>query len=217
LSQIAGNWLEFDPEESAIAVRRALPGGCPALAGVPCELIGLIDSIPQKQRDSMPGGVLFIEDGKGQIVRLVVEHGEVRIQWPHLDYSQGEPVSTESVLSAIDENTACINGWARFAGSSERSGELQTFADRFGGLYPEDDMPSECQSDMLYVEFKDANVGPEELLTEMQELAEPPESLQAELEVSSLVPGAVEHDFRLCIRNGRVQATRPSLWQNPEE
>ena len=72
LSQVTGNWLEYAPEENAIVVRHAQPGGCPALAGVPCELIGLIDSIPPEQRDAIPGGVLYIKDGAGQVVRLLV-------------------------------------------------------------------------------------------------------------------------------------------------
>jgi len=213
LSQVAGNWLEYAPEENAIVVRHASPGGCPALAGVPCELIGLIDSIPQEQRDAIPGGVLYIKDGAGQIVRLLVEHGEVRIQWPHLDYSQSESVSSERAMSDINPRTAKVKGWSRFAGAPENAEALQAFVDRYEGLYPEGDMPSECQSDMVYVEFKDVNVGPEELIAKMQELANPPESLQGELEIGSFVPGTVEHDFRLCIRDGKIQALRPALWQ----
>jgi len=208
LAQFSGNWLEYDPKENAIVVRHAQPGTCPALSGVPCELVTIIDSIPQTHRDSMPGGALFVKDRQGQVVRLFVEHGEVRIQWPHLDYARAVPAAMRN----LNASTARVRGWARFAGSSSKAVTLQEFVDRFEGLYPEGDMPSECRSDMVYVEFKDVNVGPEELISKLRDLAEPHESLNAELEVGSFMPGATEHDFRVCIRNGQVQVLRPALW-----
>jgi hypothetical protein len=212
LTQFSGNWLEFDPAESAIVVRHTQPGTCPALSGVPCELITIIDSIPQQHRDCMPGGALYVKDRQGQAVRLVVEHGEVRVQWPHLDYSRAVPVTPEVAMQAMSPSTARVRGWARFAGSPAKAAQLQDFVDRFEGLYPEGDMPSECQSDMVYVEFRDVNVGPDELIAKLKELAEPHESLQAEMEVGSFVAGATDQDFRICIRDGRVQMLRPALW-----
>lgn len=212
LSQFSGNWLEFDPAEGAIVLRHTQPGTCPALSGVPCELITIIDSIPQQQRDSMPGGALYVKDKQGQVVRLTVEHGEVRVQWPHLDYTRAKAVSAEAAMQDLNPSKARVRGWSRFAGSESKAGQLQDFVDRFEGLYPEGDMPSECRSNMVYVEFKDVNVGPEELIAKLRDMAEPPESLQAELEVGSFETGAHDQDFRVCIRDGRVQVLRPALW-----
>jgi hypothetical protein len=56
----------------------------------------------------------------------------------------------------------------------------------------------------MYVEFKGASVGETELLKLMNELADPPESLQAELELSR--PGAVT--IRVRIHDGTVERSR---------
>jgi len=144
-------------------------------------------------------------------VRLAVERGEVRIQWPHLDYSRAMSVMPASALQTLSPSAARIKGWARFAGSHANAARLRDFADRFEGLYPEADLPSECPSDMVYVEFKDVNVGPEDLIARLRELAEPLESLNAELEVGSSLEGATE-ELRVCIRDGAVQVLRPALW-----
>jgi len=212
LSRFSGSWLEYDPGEKAIMVRHTQPGTCPALSGVPCELITIVDAIPQQYRDCMPGGALFIKDRQGMVVRLSVEHGEVRVQWPHLDYSRAEAADMETVLRGINPSTARIRGWARFAGAAAQAEELRAFVDRFEGLYPEGDMPSECRSDMVYVEFKDVNVGPEELIGKLRELSNPQDSLNAELEVGTFRGDVTEQNFRVCIRSGRIQVLRPALW-----
>jgi len=211
LTQFSGNWLAFDPAECAIVARPSQPGPCPALSGVPCELITLIDSIPEEQRDSMPGGALYVKDKRGRTVRLTVEHGEVRIQWPHLDYSCVQELPAESALQAPGARSATVRGWARFAGSPARAAELREFAERFGGLYPEEDIPSECPSDVVYVEFKNIEAAPGELIARMQELAEPRASLQAEMEVAIQAAGAAGRDLRVCIRDGLVQVLRPAF------
>ncbi len=212
LTQFSGNWLAYAPEENAIIVRHAQLEGCPALFAVPCELISLIDSIPSEQRDAMPGGTLLVRDRQGRVVRLTVERGEVRIQWPHMDYTEPIPVPPESVMNSLNPGAARIRGWARFAGLPDRAAELRSFADRFGGLYPEGDLPSECEQNLVFVRFKDANMEPQELLAKLQELADPPGSLEADLEVRSLMRGSPDQDFWIRIHQGRVETLRPALW-----
>ncbi len=85
--------------------------------------------------------------------------------------------------------------------------------DQFEGLYPEGDMPSECEQNTVYVRFNNVNVGARELLSKMKELADPPESLQAELDVSSFAPGSLDRNFRIQVRDGAAEALKPSLWQ----
>jgi hypothetical protein len=212
LAQFTGNWLEFAPEENAIIVRHVQPVGCPAMSGVPCELISMIDAVPSGHRESMPGGALYVKDRSGQVLRIVVERGEVRIQWPHLDYAKSTLIPVEAIEEA-NPREACIRGWARFSGSPQLAEKLQAFVDRFEGLYPEGDMPSECEQNTVFVKFKDVNVGPKELLSKMKELAETPESLQAELDVSSFAPGSLDSNFRIRVRDGAVEVLRPSLWE----
>jgi hypothetical protein len=45
------------------------------------------------------------------------------------------------------------------------------------------------------------------------ELADPLESLEAELDISSLAPGSSDANFRILVRHGQTQALRPSLWR----
>ncbi len=213
LAQLSGNWLEFSPEEEAIVVRHVQPVGCPAMSGVPCELISILDTIPSDHREKMPGGTLYVRDKKGQVLRLLVRGGELLIQWPHLDYRHSQPEAPDILMDSINPREARVCGWARFAGSPERAKELAAFVDRFEGLYPEGDMPSECEQNLVSVHFRDVNVGPRELVYKLETLAETRDSLEAELDVSSFAPGALDRSFRIRIEKGRIHALRPSLWR----
>lgn len=207
-----GDWLEFAPEESAVVVRHVQPGGCPALAAVPCELISLIDAIPPEQRENIPGGTLYVKDRSGQILRVLVERGEVRIQWPREDYSHPTPVSPEAAMRAVNPREARLNGWLRFGGTEASLLRLRDFADRFEGLYPEGDLLACREGGIVVVKLVNVNVGPEELLAELRALADPADSLQAEIDVSSFAAGSMDRDFRLLIGAGQVRALLPSLW-----
>jgi hypothetical protein len=211
LAQFSGNWLEYSPSENAIVVRKSLPVGCPATTAVSCELITMLESLPIEVRQAMPGGEIFVRSAGGRIMRFGVEKGEIRIQWPTEDYAKPIPVAAETVLKSLNACEAQVNGWARFA--SPRSDEVRALVDRFGGLYPEGDMPSECEQNIAYIPFREASVDPEELVRSLKQLADPAESLQAEFEVKSAAPRSLDHDFRIVIQNGRIKAFRPALWK----
>ncbi len=215
LAQFTGNWLEFVPEQNAIIVRHVQPLGCPALSAVPCELIALIDSIPSELRASIPGGALYLRSQNGPVLRLVVERGDVRIEWPRADYSQPVPVDPEAAIKEADPSTARVTGWARFSGSAAGAGSLQEFIDGFEGLYPEGEVFTDCKQNVVSVQLKNVNVGPAGLIGKLRELAGSIDSLQAELDVDSFVADSPASDFRIEIRDGRVQAKRPSLWREP--
>jgi hypothetical protein len=212
LAQVSANWLEFVPEDNSIVVKDAKVEGCPALTGIPCDIITILGSIPADIREKVPGGEVYFKDPHGQPLRLLVAKGEVCVQWPRIDYSAAVPVSPESVLSAAGRLHSRITGWARFAGSVDRAAELQSFADQFGGTYPEAGIPSECEQQIASIQFKGADIHPQELLDRLKDLAHPPESLQANLDVTCVAAGPVEHYFRICIRDGSIQALKPSLW-----
>jgi hypothetical protein len=213
LAQFVGNWLEYASDENALVVRKAEPIGCPAISGVPCEIINMIDSLPPEHRQAMPGGVFYVKDSGGQSMRVVVEKGEVRIQWPYQDFSRLVSVPPESVLSSMNPGEARIKGWARFAGAPSRAAEIQSFVNRFEGLFPEGDLPSEGEQSIAYVKLKSASIAPDDFVERLRSLADPPESLQAELEVKSYAPRAEGRDFRIYIRNGRIETFRPSIWK----
>ncbi len=196
LAQLSGNWLAYAPEQNSVIVRRGGLPGCPAISGIPCELISIIDAIPLDNRDRIPGGTLHITDENGRVLSVVVHRGELRIQW-----ARPEPAKAS-------ENGA-IRGWARFAGSTHRAAELRAFAERFGGIYPEGDIPSECEQNLVYVRFRDVVLRPEDLVAKLKELAEPAESLQAELEVVSGTRTPAQ-SFRITVRDGTVDPGQPA-------
>ncbi len=212
LAQFTGNWLEFSAQENALVVRKAEPVGCPAISGVPCEIINMIDSLPPEQRKVMPGGVFYVRDHGGQVMRVLVEKGEVRIQWPYQDYSKPVSVPPLSVMNSMDAREARVSGWTRFAGAHGKTAEIQALIDRFEGIYPENDMPSEGRQSIVLIKFKSAATAPADLVDQLRKLADPPESLQAELEVKSYSPHHEELDFRIYIRDGKLETVRPSMW-----
>jgi hypothetical protein len=214
LAQTTANWLEFVAKENAIVIKETHLEGCPVLTGIPCELINLLGAIPPEHRENMPGGELYLRDANGQMLRLQVENGEVRIQWPRLDYSRSRPVSPEQVFKDAGEGVTRVKGWARFAGSLKQAEVLRSFVERFGGLYPEGDIPSECEQHVVSIRFKDARVTPQELVRDMKALAFPIDSLQAELDVTCASEKQVEENFRIRIRDGVIEALKPCGWNN---
>ncbi|HYK89040.1 MAG TPA: hypothetical protein VE398_09730 [Acidobacteriota bacterium] len=209
LAQLRSNWLEFIPKTSAIIVRQAQPAGCPALTGIACELISIIDSIPPELREAMPGGELALRDSSGPVLQLAVTRGEVRIKWPRKACVRGVPTSPENSLEVARLPATSVRGWARLVGSPSKTRELAAFVDRYGGLYPEEDMPSEGSQNMAYIRFRHVSADPKELIDGLLELAEPRESLQADLEAGRQTRGSFDPEFRIQIVDGRLELTKP--------
>ena len=82
----------------------------------------------------------------------------------------------------------------------------------FEGLYPEGDLRVAREGETLRLELRDVNVGPGELLGRLRRLADPPDSLEGQLEVGSFLEHAMDRDFRVTLREGRAEAARPALW-----
>ena len=209
LAQFGGNWLQYAPGENAVLVRQPQPIGCPAFTAVPCELLSMMHAIPPELREFIPGGCLHVRDSRGEVLRIVVERGEIRVQWPARE-DKPVPVTADVVLHQLDPKTARVDGWARFAGACERAAELKTFVEQFEGLYPEGDLPSECEQNLVYVKFRGVNVGPSELIDKLRQLSESQESLQGELEITSFAPGSRQPAVRIIIRDGQLSALRLS-------
>jgi hypothetical protein len=212
LTRLRGQWLEFAPEKEALVVRHIDPSGCPAMAAVPCELVRFLDAVPSELHRAIPGGMLYVEGREGQLMRMSVDQGEIRVQWALKDYSRPIPVPVETVLREVDGVKARVDGWVRLPEPSVAG--LQAFVDGFEGLYPSGELKAEEEEGAVRVRFVGVNVGPEELLAELRELAQPFEGVEADLDVSSFVHGSVAGHCRLRIRNGQVEAVRPSLWRD---
>jgi len=212
LERLGGEWLELNPESHALEVCHVQPGGTPTLSAVPAELIAFVDALAPAEREAMPGGTLIIRDRTGIVVRLVVTGGQIHVQWPREDWSRAEAVDLQTALAETDSASARISGHLSLRAPRGSGDRLVEFVGRFEGLYPEGDLEVERDEDTLRLELRDVNVGPRQLLKNLNELAEPLESLGGELEVGSFVDHALDRDFRLTFEKGVARATRPSLW-----
>ncbi len=213
LARLGGEWLEFSPEEGALVVRHVQPGGSPALAAVPAELITILESLPAAERETLPGGALVVRDRSGILLRLVVEGGEIRIQWPREDWSHAIDVPVEDELRSADPFSARVSGHVRFQAPAGAEGFLNEFVEGFEGLYPAGELDLERQGAWVRGQLRAVNVGPRQLLDRLRELAAPPDSLEADLDVGSFLRHAGGRDFRLRVRGGVARALRPALWR----
>jgi len=215
LADLGGEWLEHDPRLGRIVVRHVQPGGAPALSAVPAELIAMLEAMDAGERERVEGGTLEIRDRTGVVMRLVVGGGEIRVQWPREDWEHAVEVSFEEMVEAVDPVTARIGGRLRFQAAAGARAQLVELVEGFEGLYPGGDLRLERDGNDVRVELRGVNVGPEELISCLQRLADPAVSLEGELEVGSFIQNAVERDFRLRLAAGRVVARRPKLWREP--
>ncbi len=212
LGTIGGAWLELGPKGQKLLPCHVQPGGPPTLAALPAELIAFLDALTPEEREALPGGTLVVRDRGGSVVRLVVGHGEIHVQWPREDWTQVEPVDLDSILAEIDAASARVSGQVTFEAEPGTGDRLVEFVGRFDGLYPEGDLTTEREGRILTAELTDVNVGPGQLLATLRCLADPSESLEGELEVSSFLPHAQDRDFRLILHRGTAKAVRPALW-----
>jgi hypothetical protein len=212
LAAFAGEWLEYSMEENAIVVRHVQPGGSPALAAVPAELIAMLDLLPGAARGASPGGTLVVRDRAQLALRLNVEAGEIRVQWPREDWAHAEPVGLDEMFRHVEGVSARLSGTIELTAPAGAEQKLTAFLEGYEGLYPEGDFEVRRFGDRLRAELRGFNVGPEELVATLRQLAQPAASLAAELEVGSFAAQAFEKDFRLEIRAGQVRVVRPALW-----
>lgn len=205
LAAMTGSWLRYSTTENAIVVKSEVPSPCPAMTGVSCELISFMDIVPDEYRRAMPGGTLMIRDRAGAVLRLVVEKGEVRIQWPRPGYGEAIRGSMESLTHEFDPLAARVRGWARFRAAEGKKGAVEAFVGRVGGLFPEEELPSEGRPETAHLELKDSQLDPSRLVDEVLNLAEPG-SVEADLTVRQ-----ADREARIEIRGGRVQVLRPTI------
>lgn len=213
LAQFAGDWLEFEPKSGRIIVRHVQAGGAPALSAVPAELMAMLEALEPEERERLRGGTLVVRDRDGVLLRLVVEPGEVRIQWPREDWSHAVEIPLAEALARVEPVSARVSGTLRFRAQPGARSKLVEFVERFEGLYPDGDLRLDREGSRVAVELAGLNVGPAELLAKLRELADPVDSLEGELVVSSFSPHALEREFRLRLEDGEARAERPSLWR----
>jgi len=213
LSAFAGEWLEFDGAAGRIVVRHVQPGGTPALSAVPAELIAMLEALAPDERERVRGGAFVVRDRAGVLLRLVVDPGEVRIEWPKEDWSHAHQVPLAEALALVEPVSARVSGALRFRAATGARAKLVDFIESFEGLYPDSDLRLEREGPTVRLELEGVCVGPQELLAKLHELADPPASLEGELRVGSFAPHAPDRDYRLQLRGGVARAERPALWR----
>lgn len=213
LAGMGGDWLEFDPSGGRVVVRHVQPEGAPAISAVPAELIAMLAALAPEERERVRGGELVVRDRPGVALRLVVEAGEIRVQWPREDWSHAIEVPLDEAFAAVVPASARVSGTLGFTAPPGARAELVDFVERFEGLYPEGDLRLDREGAEVRVELRGLNVGPAELYEKLRALAKPLTSLAGALDVSSFVPNALERDFRLTIIAGEARAEWPALWR----
>lgn len=213
LSGFTGEWLEFDGASGRIVVRHVQPGGTPALSAVPAELIALLEALAPGERERVRGGAFVVRDRAGVLLRLVVEPGAVRVEWPKEDWSHAYPVPLAEALALVEPVSARVSGTLRFGAAPGARTQLVDFIESFEGLYPDSDLRLEREGATVRVELEGVCVGPQELLDKLHELADPPASLEGDLRVGSFASHAPDRDYRLQLRGGVARAERPALWR----
>lgn len=213
LLRLGGEWLEFSPEERAVVVRHVQPDGTPAVTAVPSELIAIIDALLPAERDALPGGTIVMREPGGATLRLVVERGDIRIQWPSEDWTHAVPVEVDQMLRTVDPFHARVSGKLSFTGAKGADARLVDLVDGFEGLYPADDLDVVAEGSTVRATLRGVNVGPSHLLGWLRELAQPVESLEADLDIGAFGHHAQGSGFRLTVRGGVATAVRPLLWR----
>jgi hypothetical protein len=205
LAQFSGNWLEFSPGSNAIVVRKSLPLGCPATTAVSCELISIIGSLPAEERLASPGGEISILSGGKQVMKFSMQQGEIRIRWPYEEEAYRIVPAQCCGNTHVEAAGTLVNGWARFVGNPEKLNQLEEFVGKYEGLFPEEDMPSEAEQNIVFVRFKDVCSSPAELIETMNSLADTPDSIEGELEISPARQQEGNQVQRIVIDGGRIQ------------
>lgn len=223
LAAIPGEWLEYDPESSAILVRHVQPTEAPVLAASASELVRILDEVPYDLQTRIPGGDLFVRTEEAeQLVRLrVTTGGALHIRWAHPGYDGAlrRPYSDGHEI-AIESFEQRLNGSVEFAAldAAAAAQSLQDLADTFEGLYPEGDFRAEGDPSegSVRVALSEVNLDAVLLIERLRELAEP-RSLRGWLDVSSFDDAAPEHLARVTFKKGEIWVQHPLLWSDPSE
>lgn len=223
LSEVPGDWLEYDPPTGAIVVRHVEPSFSHHLPAVACELVRLFSEIPAEFHETIPGGAFFVhtDEEHGQLIRLRVEPGgAIHIRWAHPDFKRATRNAYQGGSEiTIDPEFQQLDGQLVFqaADPQEAARRIQDLADTFEGLYPEGDcQAAPVQGDQVELTMKEVNLDATLLVDLLQELAEPG-TLSGRFRVSSFGTILPEHQLRILFEAGEIRVQHPLLWPEATE
>lgn len=223
LSQIPGEWLEYDPPSSAIVVRHVEPTSTRHLPTIARELVRLFSEIPAELHGEIPGGAFFVhtESEHGQLIRLrVMPGGAIHIRWAHPDFKKATRQPYRGGVDiAIDPEIQRLNGDITFK-STDAAGAVKAllaYADTFEGLYPEGDCaPTILGTDTVEMSMKDVNLDVVPLIEILRGFATPG-TLSGRFLLSSFGTILPEHQLRFLFEAGEVWVQHPLLWPDTTE
>jgi hypothetical protein len=172
------------------------------------------------ERARAPGGTLYcLDEEDGQYVRLKVSPGGVlAVAWAQPDYSRARRVPYRGEhVPLVFEPYQRLNGAVRLRASAEGLARFRQAIERSTGLYPEGDLGQRPVDDKIEINFHNVNASVLALLAALRDAAQPPASLEGEIDVSSFRPGDLEDYCRFVMRDGEVWLLRPALWSETEE
>ena len=223
LSQVPGEWLEYDPPSGAIVVRHVEPTSSHHLPTIACELVRLFAEIPAEFHGAIPGGSFFVhtEEEHGQLIRLRVESGgAIHVRWAHPSFKQATRQPYEGGTEIlIDPEIQRLNGVVSLGADDAVAAaeKLQELADTFEGLYPEGDCVAKAAGEgVVELAMEEVNLDAVLLIDLLRQLATPG-SLSGRFQVSSFGTVIPEHQVRIIFEGGEVFVQQPLLWPEAKE
>jgi hypothetical protein len=220
LETVEATWLEFAGNPPSLVVRHVQPSDTPVLPNVGGELLNFLGQLTEAERAAAPGGSLYcLDEENGQYIRLKVSAGGfLTVSWARPDYSRArwQPYAGERV-PVVFEAYQRLNGRVKFNAPPDAADKIWAVADRSPGLYPEGEFETRVESGQVEISLRDVNASVLDLIQTLRETANPPNSLEGEIDVSSFRPGDLEDYCRFVMKNGEVWLVRPSLWSELPE
>jgi hypothetical protein len=215
LQKVEAVWLDFVPAPPRLVVRHVQPDDIPALREIAGELLDFLVAVPEPERAQIPGGALYyLDEESGEYTRLeVLRGGQVSVSWARPDYALGtwEPYRGETVPLVFDAYQR-LNGRVSLRARPEAAAKIREAIERFGGLGSQGEFEVRPLQGQIEVLLNDTNTSVLPLLQALRKAAEPPASLEGEIDVSSFRVGDLEDYARFVLRGGEMWLVRPSLW-----
>lgn len=218
LERFRGNWLDFIAEPASLVVRHVQPTDTPVVPSVAAELLECLGRLTDAERARAGGTLYCLDEEDGQYVRLKVSGGILTATWAQPDYSRARRVPYRGEhVPVVFEPYQRLNGAVRLCASAEGFARIRRAIERSTGLYPEGDLDQRSVDDKIEINFRNVNASVLALLAALKDAAQPLDSLEGEIDVSSFRPGDLEDYCRFVIRDGEVWLLRPALWNEAEE
>jgi hypothetical protein len=216
LEQVQAVWLDFSADPPALVVRYVQPDNRPPLREIAGELLDFLNAIPQVERTTVRGGALYcLNEESGEYVRLKVwPGGFLTVAWAAPDYerAQREAYRGQAVPLVFDFFQR-LNGVVRLRARPKGAENIRAVLEGTVGLYPLGDFAFSSAGEQIELRLCDVNSSVVSLLQVLRVVAEPPSSMEGEIDVSSFRPGDLEDYARFVFGNGEIWLLRPALWQ----